>query len=331
MASHIGRRKFLATLGGAAATWPLVARAQQPAMPVVGFLHLGSPQARTQRLAAFRQGLGESGYIEGQNVIIEYRWAEERYDRLPALAADLVQRQVAVIATPLTTPAALAAKAATSTIPIVFGVGDDPVKLGLVASLNRPGGNATGINYFTWALAPKRLGLLHELLPQARLIAVLSNPNSPVADTAIAEVRAAAAAIRQPIEIFHAHNSDQINRAFADLVQKRADGLLVMADVLFSSRYIQIVTLATRHRIPAMFQSREWAEAGGLMSYGVNVPDTYRQVGVYTGRILRGAKPADLPVEQSTKFEFVINLQTARLPGLEVPPTLLARADEVIE
>jgi ABC-type uncharacterized transport system substrate-binding protein len=327
----VRRRDFITLLGGAAVAWPLAARAQQPAMPVIGFFHLGSPQGRTQRLAAFRQGLGESGYIEGQNVTIEYRWAEDRYDRLPALAADLVQRQVAVIATPLATPAALAAKAATSTIPIVFAVGDDPVKLGLVASLNRPGGNATGVNYFVAALGPKRLGLLHELLPRAGLIAVLLNPNNPAASSATAELRAAAAAVAHPIEIFHGSNSDEINRAFTELVQRKADGLLVMPDVGFTSRMIQIITLATRHSIPAVFQSREWAEAGGLMSYGVNATDTYRQVGVYTGRILRGAKPADLPVEQSTKFEFVINLQTAKAFGLDVPSNLSARADEVIE
>ena len=325
------RREFLGVLGSSAVGWPLTVRAQQPAMPVIGFLHLGSPQGRTQRLAAFRQGLGESGYIEGQNVAIEYRWAEDRYDRLPALAADLVQRQVAVIASPLVTPAALAAKAATSTIPIVFAVSDDPVKLGLVASLNRPGGNATGVNYFATALGPKRLGLLHEFSPRAGLIAVLLNPNSPIGASATAELRAAAAVIARPIEIFHASNSDEINRAFTDLVQRKAGGLLVIPDTGFTSRIIQIVTLATRHSIPAVFQSREWAEAGGLMSYGANATDVYRQVGAYAGRILRGAKPADLPVEQSTKFEFVVNLQTAKAFGLEIPPTLSARADEVIE
>jgi putative tryptophan/tyrosine transport system substrate-binding protein len=330
MASYIGRRKFLATLGGAAA-WPLVARAQQPSLPVIGFFHSGSPSGRSPRLAAFHAGLGEGGYVEGQNVAIEYRWAEDRYERLPALAADLVQRQVALIVTPASTPAALAAKAAASTIPIVFAVVDDPVKLGLVASLNRPGGNATGVNYFTVYLGPKRLGLLHELLPRGGLVAVLVNPNNPVANSAIAELRAPAAAVGRTIETFHASNGDEINRAFRAMAERKAGGLVVVPDASFTSRMIQIVTLATRHAIPAIFQSREWAEAGGLMSYGANVPDVYRRVGAYAGRILKGAKPADLPVEQSTKFEFVINLQTAKAFDLEVPPTLSARADEVIE
>jgi putative ABC transport system substrate-binding protein len=330
MASHIERRKFLATLGGAAA-WPLAARAQQSNLPVVGFLHSGSPQGRERRIAAFRQGLAESGYVEGQNVTIEYRWAEERYERLAALAADLVQRQVAVIATPLTVPAALAAKAATNTVPIVFAVGDDAVKLGLVTSLNRPGGNATGINYFAAALGPKRLGLLHEALPQPSLLAVLRDPKNPVADSAGAELRAAAASIGQTVEIFDVKNSEEITAAFTELVQHKVGGLVVIPSTLFTTRMIQIVTLATRHAIPAMFQSREWAEAGGLLSYGTNIPETYRQVGIYAGRILRGAKPAELPVEQSTKFEFVINLQTAKIFGLQIPPALSARADEVIE
>jgi putative ABC transport system substrate-binding protein len=325
------RRAFITLLGGAAAAWPLVARAQQSNLPVVGFLHSGSPQGRALRIAAFRQGLAESGYVEGQNVTIEYRWAEERYDRLPALAADLVQRHVAVIATPLTIAAALAAKAATNTVPIVFAVADDPVKLGLVTSLNRPGGNATGLNYFAAALGPKRLGLLHEALPQASLLAVLRDPKNPAADSAGAELRAAAASIGQTIEIFDAKNSEEITAAFTELVQHKAGGLVVMPDTLFTTRMIQIVSLATRHAIPAMFQSREWAEVGGLMSYGADVSETYRQVGVYAGRILHGAKPAELPVEQSIKFEFVINLQTAKIFGLQIPPTLSARADEVIE
>ena len=331
MASHIRRRKFLATLGGAVAAWPLAARAQQSNLPVVGFLHSGSPEGRALRIAAFRQGLAESGYVEGQNVTIEYRWAEERYERLPALAADLVQRQVAVIATPLNVPGALAAKAATNTVPIVFAVADDPVKLGLVTSLNRPGGNATGINYFVAALGPKRLGLLHEVLPQTSLLGVLRDPKNPVADSAGAELRAAAASIGQAIEIFDAKDSEQITAAFTELIRHKAGGLVVIPSTLFTTRMIQIVTLATRHAIPAMFQSREWAEAGGLLSYGTNILETYRQVGIYAGRILRGAKPAELPVEQSTKFEFVINLQTAKIFGLQIPPTLSARADEVIE
>ena len=331
MTVTIGRRELLAALGGAAVAWPLAARAQQSNLPEVGFLHSGSPQGRALRIAAFRQGLAESGYVEGQNVTIEYRWAEERYERLPALAADLVQRQVAVIATPLAIAAALAAKAATNTVPIVFAVADDPVKLGLVTSLNRPGGNATGINYFVAALGPKRLGLLHEALPQASLLAALRDPKNPVADSAGAELRAAAASIGQAIEIFDAKNSEEITAAFSELVRHKAGGLVVIPSTLFTTRMIQIVTLATRHAIPVVFQSREWAEAGGLMSYGANVSETYRQVGVYAGRILRGTKPAELPVEQSTKFEFIINLQTAKIFGLEIPPTLTARADEVIE
>ena len=331
MTVTIGRRELLAALGGAAVAWPLAARAQQSNLPVVGFLHSGSPQGRALRIAAFGQGLAESGYVEGQNVTIEYRWAEERDERLPALAADLVQRQVAVIATPLAIAAALAAKAATNTVPIVFAVADDPVKLGLVTSLNRPGGNATGINYFVAALGPKRLGLLHEALPQASLLAVLSYSKNPVAGSAGAELRAAAASIGQAIEIFDAKNSEEITAAFSELVRHKAGGLVVIPSTLFTTRMIQIVTLATRHAIPVVFQSREWAEAGGLMSYGANVSETYRKVGVYAGRILRGAKPAELPVEQSTKFEFIINLQTAKIFGLEIPPTLTARADEVIE
>jgi ABC-type uncharacterized transport system substrate-binding protein len=327
----VKRREFITLLGGTAVAWPLAARAQQSNLPVVGFLHSGSPQGRALRIAAFRQGLAESGYVEGQNVTIEYRWAEERYERLPALAADLVQRQVAVIATPLTTPAAVAAKAATNTVPIVFAVADDPVKLGLVTSLNRPGGNATGINYFVAALGPKRLGLLHEALPQASLLAVLRHPKTPVADSASAELRAAAASIGQAIEIFDAKNSEEITAAFTELVRHKAGGLVVIPSTLFTTRMIQIVTLATRHAIPAVFQSREWAEAGGLMSYGADVSETYRQVGVYAGRILSGAKAAELPVEQSIKFEFTINLQTAKIFDLQIPPMLSARADQVIE
>jgi putative tryptophan/tyrosine transport system substrate-binding protein len=327
-----GRRQFITLLlGSAAAAWPLAARAQQPNVPVVGFLHLGSAQSRRQHLVAFRQGLAETGYFEGHNVVIEYRWAEERYDRLPALAADLVQRQVAVIATPQGTPAALAAKAATSTIPIAFCVGNDPVRLGLVASLNRPGGNATGVHGFGLSLGPKRLGLIHEALPQASPIAVLRHPNSPIAESATAELHSAAAAVGKTIEIFDARNSEEIDQAFAQLVQRKAGGLIMVPDSVLTSRWIQIITQVTRHAIPAVFQGREWVEAGGLMSYGTNSLDIYRQVGVYAGRILKGAKPADLPVEQATKFEFILNLQTAKIFGVQIPPTLSARADEVIE
>ena len=331
MTAKMKRREFITLLGGATAAWSLAARAQQPNVPVVGFLHLGSPQSRRQQLVAFRQGLAETGYFEGHNVVIEYRWAEERYDRLPALAADLVQRQVAVIATPLSTPAALAAKAATSTIPIAFSVGNDPVRLGLVASLNRPGGNATGVHALGLGLGPKRLGLIHEALPQASPIAVLRHPNSPIAESATAELHSAAAAVGKTIEIFDARNSEEIDQAFTQLVQRKAGGLIIIPDSVFTTRLIQIITQATRHAIPAVFQGRDWVEAGGLMSYGTNGLDVYRQVGVYTGRILKGAKPADLPIEQSTKFEFILNLQTAKIFGVEIPPTLSARADEVIE
>jgi len=325
------RREFITLLSGAAAAWPLAARAQQPSMPVIGFFHSGSPSGRSPRLAAFHAGLGEAGYVEGQNVAIEYRWAEDRFERLPALAADLVQRQVALIATPGSPHAAVAAKAATSTIPIIFAIGDDPVRLGLVASLNRPGGNATGVNYFAAYLGPKRLGLLHELLPRGGLVAVLVNPDNPLANPAIAELRAPAAAVGRTIETFHASNGDEINRAFRAMAERKAVGLIMVPDTSFTSHMIQIVTLATRHAIPAIFHAREWAEAGGLMSYGANLRDVYRQVGAHAARILKGAKPADLPVEQSTKFEFVINLQTAKAFDLDVPPTLSARADEVIE
>jgi putative ABC transport system substrate-binding protein len=332
MTTFIRRRDFITLLGGAAIGWPLAARAQQAAMPVTGFLRGGSPGAFVPHLAAFRRGLGESGYVEGQNVAIEYRWAEFRYDRLPDLAADLVRRQVAVIAAPHITPAPLAAKAATSAIPIVFSVAEDPVKLGLVASLNQPGGNATGVNFYTVELAAKRLGLLRELVPRAARIAVLVNPNNAtVTETTLRDVGAAARAIEMQIRILNASTIFEIDAAFATLAHDRADALYVAPDGFFNNRCIQLANLAARHALPTTYAVREYVEAGGLMSYGTDLADMYRQVGVYVGRILKGAKPADLPVVQSTKFELVINASTARMLDLEVPPTLLARADEVIE
>ena len=323
------RREFITLLGGAAA-WPLAARAQQPAMPVIGFFHSASPGPAAPHVAAFRQGLAETGYVEGRNVAIEYRWAEGQYDRLPAMAGELVRRPVTVIvATPI--PAAVAAKAATASIPIVFNVAGDPVRLGLVASLARPGGNATGVNSFQAELGAKQLGLLRELLPTAVRIGLLVNPTNANVEGVTRDVRESASAIGVQIDIVQASDSRQIEDAFATLVRNRADALVVGSDAYFVSRRLQLATLATRHAIPAVFNAREFPEAGGLMSYGTNLTEVYRQLGVYSGRILNGAKPPELPVNQSTKFEFVINLPTARALGLEVPATLLARADEVIE
>jgi putative tryptophan/tyrosine transport system substrate-binding protein len=330
MASHIERRKFLATLGGAAAAWPLAARAQQ-ALPVIGILGPNSPGPAADLLAAFRRGLGETGYVEGQNVAIEYRLFEGRFDLLPELLAALVRRQVSVIVT-IGGPSALAAKTATQTIPIVFGVPEDPVGLGLVASLARPGGNATGINFFDREVTAKRLGLLCELLPAATRIAVLLNPaNLTIASSIMSDLESAARALGLQIQPYEASTSSEIDAAYATLVRARPDALFVAPDGFFVGRRVQLVALAARHALPAAYAVRAFVEAGGLMSYGTNSADMYRQVGVYAGSILKGTKPADLPVMQTTRFELAINLQTAKLLGLTVPPMLLARADEVIE
>jgi putative ABC transport system substrate-binding protein len=330
------RRTFITMLGGAAA-WPLAgmpraARAQQPALPVIGFLHSGAAAAYTDHVMAFRSGLSEAGYSEGQNINIEYRWGEGNNERLPALAAELVRRNVAVIVTPGSTPAALAAKAATSTIPIIFTSAADPVKIGLIASFNRPGGNVTGISDFGVALGAKRVGLLHELVPGAARFAVLVNPTNPfITEPFVTEVQTAASAIGRQIDVATASTRSEIDTAFATIVKNRVDALLVSTDALFFTRRVQLLTLAARHAVPAMHFRREFAEAGGLMSYGSSLTAQFRQNGIYAGRILKGEKPADIPVQMPTKFEFVINLQTAKTLGVDLPPTLLARADEVIE
>jgi len=327
------RRAFITLLGGAAvASPPLGAWAQQPAMPTVGLVSGRWADASARHAAAFCRGLNETGYVEGQNVIVEYHWLDGRFDRLPSLMADLVRRRVAVIATPGPTAAAQAAKAATTTIPIVFGIGGDPVTLGLVASLARPGGNATGISYLTQEIAAKRLGLFHDLVPKAARIALLVNPaNHPIAELMLRDIPEAGRALGLQIQVVNASTSREIEAAFATLVRDRADALFVAPDGFFNARRVKFATLATHYRIPAAYSAREIVEAGGLMSYGTDIVDSYRQVGVYTGQILKGAKPADLPVLQSTKFEFVINAQTARLLGIEVPNALQLLADEVIE
>jgi putative tryptophan/tyrosine transport system substrate-binding protein len=322
------RREFI-TLLSAAAAWPLAARAQQPAMPVVGLIDAGTAAERAYVLTAFRRGLAEAGYVEGQNMAIEYRWAEGRYDRLPELAADLVRRRVSVIATPGTTAAALAAKAATTTIPIVFGAGGDPVGLGLVASLSRPGGNATGVNFFSIELVSKRMQLLRELVPSAKRIAVLVNPTDRSNDPALRDVESAA--IGQQVLGFEASTVREIDAAFERLEREKVDALFVSGNTFFNTRRVQLAVLAARYTVPATYSQSSFVEAGGLMSYGTDLSDTFRHVGLYAARILKGAQPADLPVMQATKFVLAINLNTARALRLEVPPTLLARADEVIE
>jgi putative ABC transport system substrate-binding protein len=325
------RRHFITLLGGVAAAWPLAARAQQPTLPVIGFLGSGSSVLFASRVSAFRQGLSEAGYVEGRNAAIEFRWAESRNDRLPALAADLVGRNVNVIVTAGGTPAARAAKAATTAIPIVFGIGNDPVQMGLITSLNRPDGNMTGVTSLSGEIGPKRLELLHEVVPTATSIALLVNPTNPAAETQSTELQPAARTLGLQLYVLRASAERDFDAAFASLVQLRAGGLVIVADAVFNTRSEQLAALTLHHAVPAAFQYREFAAAGGLMSYGDSATEEYRQMGVYAGRILNGEKPGDLPVQQATKVELIINLKTAKALGITVPQLLLGRADEVIE
>jgi putative ABC transport system substrate-binding protein len=327
----VRRRQFITLLGGAAAAWPFAAGAQQPALPVVGFVRTTTPEDSAHLVTAFREGLAELGYVEGRNVTIEYRYAHNQVDRLPALMADLVGRPVAVLAATGGTISARAAKAATSTIPVVFTTGDDPVRVGLVASLNRPGGNVTGVSVFAARLGSKRLGLLREMVPNASPIAILVNPTNPDTEDEAKDIQEAAGGFGVQVVVARAGKPDDIDAAFATFIQRRARAVMVGGDTFFTSQRKQIAELALRHSLPTMWVTRIEVEAGGLMSYGASIPGVYRQAGVYAGQILKGAKPVDLPVQLPTAFELIINLKTAKALGIEVPPTLLARADEVIE